>query len=241
MKNKNIKYNNMSRKMKFKRVLLCALLISLPVLSMTNVNKAKIYTNGIDNKQVTMCYDKYDTAKFGKIDSILFAKDSLKKDSIYKSILKTRQDSIKEILIDEVDKYMRKITPRFQQSIPREIVNHSLEYGIDLSFMLAQTQLETIFGTAGAGRESSRRSLFGVAVRRYSSYQEAINDYCKLLKKSYLVKGKTEQHLMKRYTTGSGARYAGNPHYEVELTRTYNNIIRNTNIDEIQKQIQSLG
>ena len=231
----------MSKKMKFKRVLLCALLISLPVLSMTNINKTNKIENNTDDKQVEMCYDKYDAYNFGKMDSVLMVQDSLKTDSLLKAELKTKQDSIKEILIDEVDRYMRKVTPRFNNQLPRELVEHSIKHNIDLSFMLAQTQLETIFGTAGAGRETSRRSLFGVAIRKYSSYSEAINDYCKLLKKSYLVKGRTEQLLMKRYVTGSGARYASNPKYEIELTRTYKNIIKNSKIDNIQKELRSLS
>lgn len=236
MKNKNIKYNNMSKKMKFKRVLLCALLISLPVLSMTNVNK----TMNIDNQQVAMCYDKYDTMQ--KVDSVFQIYQQQKEDSLQKiNALNFKRDSIKQILIDEVDHYMRKITPRFNNQIPIELVNHSLKYGIDLSFMIAQTQIETTFGTAGAGRESSRRSLFGIAVRRYSSYQEAINDYCKLLKKSYLVRGRTERHLIKNYVTGSGYRYAGARNYEVELTKTYKTIIKSTKIDNIQKELQSLS
>ena len=230
----------MSRKMKFKRVLLCALLISLPVLSMTNVNKTIIDIKQIDNKQVTMCIDKYDTNNFNRFN--IFNKDSIKNDSINKiKVLKLRQDSVKEILIDEVDRYMRRITPRFNRQLPRELVNHSLKYNIDLSFMIAQTQIETTFGTAGAGRECSRRSLFGVAARSYSSYQEAINDWCKLLRKSYLVRGRTEQHLMKNYITGSGYRYAGARNYEIELSKTYRSIINSTRINNIQKQFQSLG
>ena len=43
----------MSKKMKFKRVLLCALLISLPLLSMTT--NIKPSSNDIDESKVEMC------------------------------------------------------------------------------------------------------------------------------------------------------------------------------------------
>lgn len=149
------------------------------------------------------------------------------------------KEQIKSELICEVSKYISSRTKKANAFIPKYIVNAALEHNIDICFMLAQTQIETTFGTAGAGRESSRRSLFGVAVRRYSNYEAAVNDYCKLLKKSYLVKGRTEKHLMAKYVTGSGARYAGNPKYEVELTNAYNVIKRKTNIYKLQQDYKN--
>ncbi len=102
--------------------------------------------------------------------------------------------------------------------------------------MMAQTQIETCYGTTGAGRESSRRSMFGVIQKRYPNYEDAINHYCEVLKKYYLVKGKTEQHLMTKYVTGTGGRYAGNPRYEIELRTAYNHIKRTTNIYSLQEE-----
>ena len=74
--------------------------------------------------------------------------------------------------------------------------------------------------------------------KKYHSYDVAIEDYSKLLKKSYLVKGRTEQDLMKNYITGSGYRYASDKDYEVRLTRTYNKIKNSTKIYELQQQLK---
>ena len=109
-----------------------------------------------------------------------------------------------------------------------------MDWNIDILFIMAQTQQETGFGTLGAGREKSRRSLFGVAVRRYTNYENAVVDYIQILKKSYLTKGRTEQHLMKKYVTTNGGRYASDPNYEATLRKTYNDISRKTNIKELQ-------
>ena len=201
--------------MKFKRVLLCALLISLPLLKhlanktdLNNFNKVEMCNNINDTVQ------SYNNMTLGQ--------------------LITPKDSIKNELIDEVESYIFSNFPKTHKRIPTSIVENGLEHEIDILFMMAQTQLETQFGTLGAGRESSRRSLFGVAVRKYSDYDSAIEDYIAILKKSYLTKGRTEQHLMRNYVTTRGGRYAGNPNYEVELRKTYNDIARKTKIKDLQ-------
>lgn len=217
----------MSKKMKFKRVLLCALLISLPFLSMTN---AKYSNKDIDESKVEMC-DNYN------LDTTLaMINDS----NILMNQLINHKDSIKNELIDEVEKYIFGIAPKTKKNIPASIVENGLFHDIDIMFMIAQTQIETSFGTIGAGRESSRRSLFGVAIRRYDSYDKAIDDYCKILKKNYLTKGRNEQHLMKKYTTTGGGRYASNPNYEVDLRRAYLSVNRATKIKELQEKYNSL-
>ena len=204
----------MSRKKKFKRILLCALLISLPFFQSLKGN-----TNDVnDNKEVAMCITN-DTIN---LDTVVFGQ-----------LIK---DSIKNELICEVEQYVFKYFPRTHKDVPMLIVENGLEHDIDILFMMAQTQQETGYGTLGAGRESSRRSLFGVAVRKYDNYENAVVDYIRLLKKSYLTNGRTEQHLMKRYVTSRGGRYAGDPNYEVTLRKTYNDISKQTKIKELQNK-----
>lgn len=150
-------------------------------------------------------------------------------------------DSIKSELITEVENYVFGNYPKTNKQIPVLIVENGLENEIDIMFMMAQTQIETSFGTAGAGRESSRRSLFGVAVKKYQTYESAIEDYVRILFKFYLTRGRTEQHLMKKYTTSGGARYAGNPNYEVELRNAYSNIKSNTKISKLQEEYKEIS
>ena len=151
----------------------------------------------------------------------------------------TQENKLKNNIILEVSKYVKSKAKNANQFIPKYIVNAALEHNIDICFMMAQTQIETNFGTTGIGRESSRRSMFGVMGHRYGSYEDAINSYCKLLKRSYLVRGRTEKHLMAKYVTGTGARYACNPKYEQELTKAYNIIKRSTNIYKLQQEYKN--
>lgn len=144
-------------------------------------------------------------------------------------------DSIRIEMVEEAKRYLAKATKgKADPKLAEYLVDNALEHNIDLCFMMSQTKIETCFGTAGVGRSSSRRSLFGVIKKKYPNYDVAIDDYCKLLKKSYLVKGRTEKDLMRRYVTGSGYRYASNPNYERELSGTYKEIIRSTNLTNLQ-------
>ena len=145
-------------------------------------------------------------------------------------------DTLKKKLVAEVHEYIKNTAPNAHNTISEHLVNHCLEHNVDICFVMAQTQNETNFGTMGVGRESSRRSLFGVYKKSYVDYKAAISDYFYILKGSYLVKGKTEQHLMTKYVTGTGGRYAGNPQYEIELKTAYNQIKRTTNIYSLQEE-----
>ena len=161
-------------------------------------------------------------------------------DTVSIELLISPKDSIKNKLIEQVENYIYKNFPKTHKTIPTLLVEIGLQNEVDISFMMAQTQIETSFGTAGAGKEASRRSLFGVAKRKYGSYDDAISDYVALLKKSYLTKGRTEKDLMRKYTTTSGYKYAGNPNYEAELRGAYNTINKKTNIGVLQREYKKL-
>lgn len=157
-----------------------------------------------------------------------------------------QKDSIKNELIISVGEYIKRKAPKSHDSIPTYIVEHALVYDIDLCFMMSQTELETNFGTTGAGRETSKRSLFGVHIypgtpfKGYKNYDVAIEDYCKLLRRSYLVKGRDEHYLMKNYINGSGNRYAAAGRYEASLRANYKTIKSTTDIDRLQDMYNSI-
>ena len=200
----------MNKKEKFKKILLFALMFLLPLIS---INAATIDSNNY---------------AYGSINTEIGVNNKSTKESIIESINK------------EVITFVKKYYPNCPDIISTYIVKKGLENDIDICFMLAQTQLETSFGKAGIGRTSSRHSLFGVEKRHYSNYVEAINDYVKLLKTSYLVKGRTEQNLLKNYVNKGGYRYAGNPNYEVSLRKYYNTICNVTKIKSLQNQYKKL-
>lgn len=184
--------------------------------------------------------------KYTKVSNInMSKKDTIKiVDSVM--ILQNKKDSIKKELINSVTEYINKQAPKANDLIPTYLVNHGLNYDIDLCFMMGQTQIETNFGTHGAGRESSKRSLFGVNIypgtpfKGYRNYDIAVEEYCKLLRKSYLVKGRDENFLMKSYINRSGHRYAGSTTYERSLSKTYRTIKNSTNIAALQSKYKAI-
>ena len=132
-------------------------------------------------------------------------------------------DSLSQLFAKTLD-YVSQVSKRScteREEIAKEIFNIALENNIDIHFILAQGTIETHLGTTGIGK--SRHSIFGV-YRTYPSYTDCIRDYARILKKSYLVKDRTEHDLMRRYVTIGGARYAGNPNYERELTQQYRRV-----------------
>lgn len=150
------------------------------------------------------------------------------------------QDSIQSLIIEEIENYIFSMSDDVNQKIPYYIATIGLENDIDLCFMMAQAEIETQYGTTGIGKASSRKSLFGVSSKRYSSYEKAIDDYCNILKRLYLKNGKTEKHLMKNYVTVSGNRYAQSKSYETKLRDTYNNIKESTDIYKLQSAWKEL-
>lgn len=168
--------------------------------------------------------NKFNTSKFNE------ARDSLTK--------MNKKDSLRNKLIDDVNIHISKNYRIHDSNLPMYLVDYSLKYNIDLCFMMAQTTIETGFGTTGAGRPSSRHSLFGVC-KRYSNYNNAIEDYCKLLRRSYLGDSKTEHDLMKNYVTLGGARYAGDRGYERNLSAEYKRIRNRTQIYELWTELKN--
>lgn len=155
-------------------------------------------------------------------------------------VINKEYDSTYVAVLKVTANYINKQAPKAHNDLPKYLLDAALEYDIDLCFMMAQTQLETNFGTLGAGREKSRRSLFGVYMKKYTSYEYAIDDWCNLLNKSYLGKGRTEEHLMNSYTSHSGKRYAENPSYEISLKSTYKSIVKSTGLKQMQTELKNM-
>ena len=171
--------------------------------------------------------------KIHKVENIINIDTPIKLNDVLK-------DSLKKEMINEVTKYIKTKTSKSHEFIPAYLVHAGLSNDIDICFIMAQTEIETSYGTMGAGRETSRRSMFGVIKRKYPNYEEAINHYCEVLKKYYLVRGRTEQHLLTKYVTAKGGRYAENPKYEASLRGAYNSIKRSTKIYSLQQEYNKL-
>ncbi len=141
------------------------------------------------------------------------------------------QDTLNIKLVEEVEKYISKKAKKFDKDISKHLVEECLNNDIDICFALAQTQIETNFGTTGIGR--TRKSMFGVYVS-YKTRNHSTTAWIDLLKRRYLGNKKSVYDLMNRYVTLSGKRYSQNPKYESTLRNAYNSIKKNTQIYKIQ-------
>lgn len=154
-----------------------------------------------------------------------------------------KYDAAKLELINEVNTYINKVAP--QSSLDGYVVvEECLNNAIDICFVLAQGEQESHFGTTGLARRTN--SVFNVYAYDGQSHDEisdkgkykhpnySVQPYIELLKKDYLVNGKTEYDLMDgQYINRNGARYASSEIYERSLLDKYTKIRQNTKIDSL--------
>lgn len=167
--------------------------------------------------------------------------------TVYKSVM---LETIKIDIVSEVDSYIDRIAP--SNKIDSEMLFTLCdEYNIDVRFVIAQGQIESHFATKGTAKKTN--SIFNVgaydghsASRQnrngfgFSDPNESIEPYLLLLTNDYLVNGKTEFDMMKRYVNKLGMRYASNPQYERMLKSVYNRINRETNLDILLKEYNDI-
>lgn len=167
-------------------------------------------------------------------------------DSLKKEMCKYKYHIYQEKLTDMIEEY---IDRNSQGSIisADTIVKYSLKYDVSVSFVLAQAQVESHFGTRGIAKRTN--SVFNVGtfdngdiLYKYNHPNQSIEPYIKLLKQDYLIDGKDVQDLMKtnNFVNHSGYRYASNNHYEYQIRRTYNEIKDSTKIALVEDKIKNL-
>ncbi len=151
-----------------------------------------------------------------------------------------KYDSIKLVLINEVNSYINSVTNSSALD-GIVIVNSCLKYNIDICFVLAQAEIESHFGTKGLARKTN--SVFNVFAFDGQSYHEinkngkyshpnnSVEPYLNLLCKEYLIDGKTEYDLLHNYINKDGNRYASDENYEKNLFDKMDKIRKSTNID----------
>lgn len=178
---------------------------------------------------------------YKNIDTTYMTKAKNIKSEKYIDTIKIKKDSLTNMLITEIDNYIRKQSPNANEKLSNIIAENGLNNNIDICFLMAQTQNETNFGTSGIGKENSKKSIFGIRSRKYDNYEKAIKDYCFIIKTKYLGENRSEKDLMNNFTSLSGLRYAEASSYEYYLKITYKAIKRKTKINEIQMEIRSMS
>lgn len=139
------------------------------------------------------------------------------------------------ILTSEVESYIESKVGRKVRTydISKHIVKESLDNDIDICFVLAQAEIETVFGTTGIGK--SRRSMYGVYIT-FKSHNHSTSYYIDLLKRNYLGTKKTIHHLMKNFVNLNGHRYSSDKGYEKKLKDKYLEIKSKTKIFKLQNE-----
>ena len=167
---------------------------------------------------------------------------------IFEETNKLVYDSIKLDLVREVDKYISYATQNTSALDGLVIVNNCLAHDIDICFVLAQGEQESHFGTQGLARKTN--SVFNVFAfdghgyneinsnGKYKHPNDCVEPYIKLLKRDYLVDGKTEYDLLNSYTNKNGARYASSEQYETMLANKMQKIKDSTQIDVIYQKLK---
>lgn len=173
---------------------------------------------------------------------------------IYTEMNQLTYDSIKSVLVEQVNSYI-------QQSAPTSdldglvVVNNCIDYDIDICFVLAQGEIESHFGTKGLARKTN--SVFNVYAfdgqelheinknGKYKHPDDSVEPYIELLKREYLVENKTEYDMLKKYVNYCGNRYASAPDYEQKLSSKIEKIHQSTDIENtyqmLKKQAYILG
>lgn len=141
--------------------------------------------------------------------------------------------------VKDVTKYMEKAlanqgyTMNSTRLKPETLVSASFETGFDLPFLLAAAHQESCFGaTPRAQRTNSVFSVGsydnGTNTKVYSDPNDSVLDYIDLLKRRYLVNGKTIFDLLKpgAFVNNIGKRYASDMNYENKIRKLRNSIIK---------------
>jgi len=116
---------------------------------------------------------------------------------------------------------------------PETLVRASMETGFDLPFLMAAAHQESCFGATPRAQRTN--SVFSVGsydngqdVVTYNDPNESVMDYIDLLRRRYLVNGKTIFDLMSpgNFVNDDGKRYASDKGYEGKIKYLRNLVIK---------------
>ena len=116
---------------------------------------------------------------------------------------------------------------------PETLVLASIETGFDLPFLMAVAHQESCFGATPRAKRTN--SVFSVGsydngknTKTYADPNDSVADYIDLLKRRYLVDGKTIFDLLKpgMFVNDVGNRYASDKNYESKINKLRNLIIK---------------
>lgn len=157
--------------------------------------------------------------------------------------LQVSYQGVKSDLVDATQHYIDSVAPNsgLRALI---LVEQCEKYGIPISFILGQGELESHFGTKGLAYRTNSvwnvgaydgHSLLDIS-HKYANPNDSIEPYLQLLDSNYL-QNKTVEDLLESFVDINGNRYATDKYYESKLKAVYNYIQSNYHIDELQSRL----
>ena len=161
----------------------------------------------------------------------------------YMKELHVKYQGVKSDLVDATQNYIDSIAPNSNLRA-LILVERCEEYKIPITFVLAQGELESKFGTTGLAYRTN--SIWNVGAYdnydikdikiKYENPNDSVEPYLNLLNSNYL-NGKTIEDLLDSFTDINGNRYATDKYYESKLKTIHNYILTNHNIDSLQARL----
>lgn len=161
----------------------------------------------------------------------------------YMKELHVKYQGVKSDLVDATQNYIDSIAPNSNLRA-LILVEKCEEYKIPITFVLAQGELESKFGTTGLAYRTN--SIWNVGAYdnydiknikiKYENPNDSVEPYLNLLNSNYL-NGKTIEDLLDSFTDINGNRYATDKYYESKLKTIHSYILTNHNIDSLQARL----
>ena len=161
----------------------------------------------------------------------------------YMKELHVKYQGVKSDLVDATQNYIDSIAPNSNLRA-LILVEKCEEYKIPITFVLAQGELESKFGTTGLAYRTN--SIWNVGAYdnydiknikiKYENPNDSVEPYLNLLNSNYL-NGKTIEDLLDSFTDINGNSYATDKYYESKLKTIHNYILTNHNIDSLQARL----
>lgn len=161
----------------------------------------------------------------------------------YMKELHVKYQGVKSDLVDATQNYIDSIAPNSNLRA-LILIEKCEEYKIPITFVLAQGELESKFGTTGLAYRTN--SIWNVGAYdnydikdikiKYENPNDSVEPYLNLLNSNYL-NGKTIEDLLDSFTDINGNRYATDKYYESKLKIIHNYILTNHNIDSLQARL----
>ena len=161
----------------------------------------------------------------------------------YMKELHVKYQGVKSDLVDATQNYIDSIAPNSNLRA-LILVEKCEEYKMPITFVLAQGELESKFGTTGLAYRTN--SIWNVGAYdnydikdikiKYENPNDSVEPYLNLLNSNYL-NGKTIEDLLDSFTDINGNRYATDKYYESKLKTIHNYILTNHSIDSLQARL----